>query len=228
MSSSLRTRCANLLAVFGAAVVTLLASPAARAQLVDDVDYRREGANAVLQVRFATEVQFERAAITRSNEFTQVFYRVVSNRQELSLHPTQRRVPAKPGEAGQPGLPSILLTDEEAGTGSVRQRRLVLRLDSPAEHRVRAGRGNFTIEIVFQGLGAAVAARKPATEAQERYRVTLQSSTDSGTFLQAAIPAALQDARCSRRSAWSMDRCCTKRISVPSRLAPRPRLPWRN
>ncbi len=194
MSESLRRRFAALLALVGAAVVTLLVSPSVRAQLVDDVDYRREGADAVLQVRFATEVQFERAAITRSNEFTQVFYRVVSNMQELSLRPTQRRLPAKPGEAGRPGLPSILLTDEEAGTGAIRQRRLVLRFDSPVEHRVRAGRGNQTIEIVFEGLGSAVAARKPATEPQGRYRVTLQSSTDAGAFLEAPIPAALQDA----------------------------------
>lgn len=178
-----------------AAVVCLVATaPAAHAQLIDDVDYRREGADAVLQVRFITEVQFKRAAIGRSGDFTQIFYTVLPTRQDLNRVTSERRMPARSGESGQPGLPAIVVTDEASGAVTGSERRLVVRMSSSISHRVRAGRGNRTIEIVIDGMGelAAVARQLPVSAADGRWRVTLQSGQTQGSFLSAPIPASLQ------------------------------------
>ena len=61
-----------------AALPLLFATGAAQAQIVDEVDIRREGADAVVSVRFATEVQFQRAVSTRSGDLTQIAYNLLT------------------------------------------------------------------------------------------------------------------------------------------------------
>ena len=43
-----------------------LTSAAAHAQIIDDVEFRRDGADAILQVRFVTPVVFRRALLAGS------------------------------------------------------------------------------------------------------------------------------------------------------------------
>ena len=66
---------------------------------------------------------------------------------------------------------------------------------TPAVHKVRAGRSNRAIELVFAGLGPQVppvpAADLPV-DAVGRFRVTLEASEQTGAFLSAPIPASLQ------------------------------------
>ena len=50
----------------------------AQAQTIDQFDVRREGNNAVLQLRFATEIQFQRSFSTRSGDLTLIFYSLVT------------------------------------------------------------------------------------------------------------------------------------------------------
>ncbi len=179
-----------------ATAVVCLASvaPAVHAQMIDDVEYRRDGADAVLQVRFVTEIQYQRAALARSGDFTQAFYLVLPTRQSLNRITSERRVPARDGDAGKPGLPAILITDEATSGAAGNERRLVVRLATPVAHRVRAGRGNRTIEIVIDGGGDYATATRamPAAEPEGRWRVTLQRSQAGGSFLEAPIPASLQ------------------------------------
>ena len=175
----------------------LLASPA-HAQIIDDLEYRRDGADAVLHIRFVTPVQHLRTVLARAADQTLVFYRVLPTRQALDTATAERRLaPRRPGNAADalPGLPTVVVTDEPVTSRTADERRLLVRLATPALHKVRAGRGNRSIELVFAGLGPQVqpapAAELPL-DAVGRFRVTLESSEQAGAFVSAAIPASLQ------------------------------------
>jgi tetratricopeptide (TPR) repeat protein len=176
----------------------LLLAGTAHAQLIDDVDIRREGADAVLQIRFITGVQYLRSVSTRSGDQTLVFYRVLPTRQALELVTSERRLAARAGTGGTAGLPAIIVTDEAATGRIANERRVIVRFASPVKHRVRAVRGDRGIDIVLEGAASVVvrppaAADLPAT-AVGRFRVTVEASEEAGAFLSAAIPAALQNA----------------------------------
>jgi tetratricopeptide (TPR) repeat protein len=168
--------------------VLLAMAPCVHAQLVDDVDLRREGADAVLQVRFVTPVQYRRALVPRSSDTAQVFYDVVAARTLPALAPSERRI------AGGGAMPDITLGDESAGRGDL-SRRLVLRLSRAAPLQVRAGRGDRSIEIVLTGLGTAIPASvdtgTPGMPASG-FQITLQQSDDPNLQIDTPIPAALQ------------------------------------
>ncbi|WP_284619041.1 tetratricopeptide repeat protein [Aquabacterium humicola] len=127
----------------------LFAAGAACSQVIDEVDIRREGDDAVLQVRFATEVQFQRSATTRSGDLTQVVYSLLTTTNRQLATPMQaRRLRAAAG------VPEIELTDEaDRSEPGDQLRRLVLRFGEPVQLRVRAGRGNRAIDVVLTGKG---------------------------------------------------------------------------
>jgi hypothetical protein len=180
----------------------------AHAQTIDQFDVRREGNNAVLQLRFGTEVQLQRSVSTRSGDLTLIFYSLVSTT-NAELRSTQSlRLGARQG------LPEMALFDEiERGE---RQRKIVLRTSDAARINVRAGAGNRSIEVVVVGGGAAVTAAQaapvrrapspavapetapvqatPATlpEADRRFVIVLLSSSDPNVQLPAMIPRGLQ------------------------------------
>ncbi|HJV62272.1 MAG TPA: SPOR domain-containing protein [Albitalea sp.] len=185
----------------------LLAARCAVAQTIDDVELRREGGNAVVQVRFTTEVHLVRSVTTRSNDLTLIFYDLVATtNQALPRSALGRRV----GGAG--GLPRIDLEDE-ADRGD-RSRRLAARFDVPTPVQVRAGKGNRSIELVLLGLGSAVrAAAAPPPRAQaaqaapapalarpqaatpgpRRYQIALQHSDNPNFDLARMVPRGLEN-----------------------------------
>ena len=188
------------------------------AQSIDQFDIRREGNNAVLQLRFANEVQLQRSVSTRSGDLTLVFYSLV-NTTNADLRATQT---LRLGRAQ--GLPELVIADEiERGE---RGRKLVMRTADETHVSVRAGQGNRSIEIVFTGAGPAVSALQaaplrraptpapppppPATAAaptppappvtpatlpedERRFVIVLQSSTDPNMQLTTPIPRGLQN-----------------------------------
>jgi hypothetical protein len=92
----------------------------------------------------------------------------------------------------------MIISDEEASSPAQANvsRKLVIRFGKPVRFRVRAGRGDRSIEVVLEGLGASVklmsaAARAPAPAG--RYVVTLLSSPEPGKPLPSSIPANLQN-----------------------------------
>jgi len=134
-------------------LVGLLLTDAAQAQVLDDVDWRRDGADAVLQVRFVTGVQYLRSVVTRSSDQTLVFYRVLPTRQTLTLSTAERRLDARAARVGGSGLPAVIVTDEATSGRATDERRVLVRLGTATKHRVRLGRGDRTLELVFDGLG---------------------------------------------------------------------------
>jgi hypothetical protein len=191
------------------AAATALAS-ASHAQTIDQFDVRREGNNAVLQLRFATEIQFQRSFSTRSGDQTLIFYALTTT--------TNAELRASQGmtlDAAQ-GLPRLTLADES--DRGERNRKIILRTAGNTRVEVRAGQGNRSIEIVFLGAGGGVSAaqaapsRRPAPpaavpgaaapaeitpatlpQAERRFVIVLQSSTDANAAATTAIPRGLQN-----------------------------------
>lgn len=179
--------------VFRLAVAWLLCllAPWAHAQMIDDVEISRDGANAVLQVQLVAPVQYLRSVVSRSGDLTQAYYNVLPRREPLNFIAGERR------QIGGNGLPVMTITDEPVGRNEL-SRKLVVRFSEPVKARVRSGRSNNrSIELVIEGLGDAIrpaeaVAALPAGEPGRRYVLTLQSSTDPSLRLDAPIPAALQ------------------------------------
>jgi len=168
--------------------LALVCASSAQAQLIDDVDFRREGANAVLQVRFVAPIQYRRALIAKSGDAVQVIFDVVNARDNATLVPSERRL------AGGGAMPDISVTDESPGRENV-NRKLSVRLSKPAPFRVRAGRGDRTIEVVLLGLGTAIPASVKAPAAPTRtsgFQISLQQSDSQNIQLDTPIPSALQ------------------------------------
>ncbi len=178
-----------------AAVCTVLcaASPWASAQLIDDVEVRRDGDDAVVAIRFVTPVRYTRNVAPRANDLTQVFYDVVDTRGVANLLQSgQRRL------AGGNGLTALTITDELDGQLGPGKRKLVVRFGGETRFKVRAGRTNRSIDIVLTGQGGAVrpavpTAPMPAAALGRQYVVLLTSSADPAMQLNAAVPAALQE-----------------------------------
>jgi hypothetical protein len=191
------------------AAAAALAS-ASHAQTIDQFDVRREGTNAVLQLRFATEIQFQRSFSTRSGDQTLIFYALTTT--------TNAELRASQGMTldAKQGLPRLTLSDES--DRGERNRKIILRTADSTRLEVRAGQGNRSIEIVFLGAGAAVSVAQaaptrrpsapaaapsaaepaeitPATlpQAERRFVIVLQSSTDQNAATAAAIPRGLQN-----------------------------------
>ncbi|OYU75848.1 MAG: hypothetical protein CFE45_32205, partial [Burkholderiales bacterium PBB5] len=139
------------------ALTLAISALSAQAQLIDDVEYRREGADAVLQIRLITEIRYQLAAIGRSGDLTQAFYLLLPTRQTLNLITAERRLAARGAPADGTGLPAIVVTDEASSGRAANERRVLIRLDRAVPHQVRAGRGGRTIEVVLPGMGDALA-----------------------------------------------------------------------
>ena len=171
-----------------AAISLVLLCSAARAQIVDDVDWHRDGKDAVLRISFTVPIQFRRTVVASANNLAQVFY---------DIRPTNVLPQFVPGERGLPaseGLPAITIIDESVF--GVVGRKLVIRFDPPVSFRVGAGPGNNRIDVVIPGAGAAVDARGPVPpprSANDRFMITLQSSTDPSVQMDAPVPGALQN-----------------------------------
>jgi len=191
-------------------VAAALICNAAQAQSIDQFDVRREGNNAVLQLRFANEIRFQRAFSTSSSDLTLIFYSLISTtNSELRSNQALRLGAAQ-------GLPEMNLFDEP--DRGERDRKLQVRTVEATRMTVRAGQGNRSIEVVIEGKGAAVSARQavplprtpmpaaapgtpaaraviPATlpERDRRYVIVLQSSTDPSVTFDQLLPRGLQN-----------------------------------
>ena len=195
-------RAPNLLPRLTAAAFSLLAA-AVQAQLVDDVELRRVGNDAVVQVRFVTPVQYLRTLAAGSGDLGQVYYDVLPTPDTINFVTSERRVPAGVSP------PLLVLTDEAAG-GAERSRKLVLRFTGNTPFVARAGQGNRSIEIVLRGRGAAVdsaarpggaSGRPPGAPIRDgAFAIVLQRSDSQGAAVAPSVPAVVQDYPVSVRS----------------------------
>lgn len=168
----------------------------AQAQLLEEIELRREGEHAVVQVRFVTPVQLQRTVSSSNGQSVQIYYSVLPTSERLNQITSERHI------TGLRGLPNMLLTDEDVARDTV-SRRLLLRFGEDTRYRVRAGRDRQGIEIVLEGRGAAISALTPTqaavpaslatAAATQGYAVRLQSSNEPGQPMRASVPAEFQD-----------------------------------
>ena len=162
----------------------------AQAQLIDEVDLRKDGANAIATVRFVVPIQYRRTVTSRAGDLGQIFYNVLPARETPSLAAGQRKT------IGGDGASKIVISDETVD-GTSLNRKLVIQFASPTRYSVRAGRGNKSIEIIIEGMGPVVqvpsipAIPTRAENAARPYFVTIPASADPNASI--SIPAALQD-----------------------------------
>lgn len=130
----------------------------AEAQVLDDVEARREGRNAIVTVRFAAPVQLVRTVSARDGNLAQVYYDVLATGDALNPVASERRVPLPRGGY------LVLLTDEASGTAE-RSRKLVLRFSTATAFTARPGQGNRSIELVLANQAEALSPPTPAPAA---------------------------------------------------------------
>jgi hypothetical protein len=177
---------------FVAGLPLLCLSAAANAQLIEEIDVRREGTNAIAAIRFVTPIQYRRTVTSRAGDLGQVFYSVLPARENPSLIAGQRKI------ISGDGFPQIVIIDETVDSNSL-NRKLVVRFSAPTRYSVRAGRGNKTIEIVLDGMAASVrlpsapARPTPLTNAIRPYFITIAAANDSDPSASLSIPASLQE-----------------------------------
>ncbi len=163
----------------------------AQAQLLDDIEIKSSGKDAVAVIRFSAPVQFQRSIAAKSGDLVQVFYNILPRKDSTITLVGERRI------AGGNGLPQLVVTDEAVSNDDLFKRKLLVRFSQSVGFKVRAGRAKETLEIVMEGMGAMVSSAAPvpkAKEAGKHYAVVLQSSANPGEQLKASIPAILQEA----------------------------------
>jgi tetratricopeptide (TPR) repeat protein len=134
------------------ATIAALVAPYAQAQLIEEVELRRDGRNAIASVRFVSPVQYLRSTASRNGDLVQSFYDVLPTRDVLNLAAGQQRTVHGGGT-----IPQIQIEDEAQGRAGM-SRKLIIRFAKPVKFVVRAGRGNRAIEIVLDGMGESVEA----------------------------------------------------------------------
>lgn len=163
----------------------------AQAQLLDDIEIKSSGKDAVAVIRFSAPVQFQRSIAAKSGDLVQIFYNILPRKDSTITLVGERRI------AGGNGLPQLVVTDEAVSNDDLFKRKLLVRFSQSVGFKVRAGRAKETLEIVMEGMGSLVSSAAPVPKAREsgkHYAVLLQSSTDPGEQLKASIPAILQEA----------------------------------
>jgi hypothetical protein len=174
-----------------ALVGQLCLSSLVQAQLLDDIEIKSSGKDAVAVIRFSAPVQFQRSIAAKSGDLVQVFYNMLPRKDSTITLVGERRI------AGGNGLPQLVVTDEAVSNDDLFKRKLLVRLSPAVGFKVRAGRAKETLEIVLEGMGLQAASAVPVSKAREQgkhYAVLLQSSSVPGDQLKASIPAILQEA----------------------------------
>lgn len=176
-----------------AALLALPASTFLHAEMLDEVDLRREGNNAVVQIRLSTPVSLLRTTASRTKDLTQAYYQLRLTDIDPGFVSGERRI------VKVDGLPVITVSDEPVRTDKLddNNRRLVISFSQASNFKVRAGKGDRSIEVVLEGMGAAV---KPLTsKAQgeripsQRYVIALARSADPKLEIESPIPQSLQN-----------------------------------
>jgi hypothetical protein len=171
-------------------IVVAVISPVAIAQLIDEVELQRNGADAIVSIKLITGIQYQRSSTARAGDLGQAYYTVLPNREKVNLIGSQRSIP------GAGAIPDIIVTDVSEDRRNI-SRKLIVRLSRAVPFSIRPGKGNQTIEVVLPGLGdsvrlAAVESPSAAMAPPQDFIVTLQSSSEPGLRLEASVPAGLQ------------------------------------
>jgi hypothetical protein len=163
------------------------------AEMLDEIELRREGNNAIVQIRLSTPVSLLRATSSRTKDLTQAYYQLRLTDVDPGFVAGERRI------VRVEGLPVITISDEPVRTDKLddSNRRLVISFSQASNFKVRAGKGNRSIEVVLDGLGHAVKPSAAKTQDErgptQRYVIALARSSDPKLSIDTPIPQSLQN-----------------------------------
>lgn len=176
-----------------ATALALSASSLLHAEMLDEVDVRREGNNAIVQIRLSSPASLLRTTASRTRDLTQAYYQLRLTDTDPGFVAGERRI------VRVDGLPVMTISDEPVRTDKLddSSRRLVISFSQASNFKVRAGKGDRSIEVVLEGLGqvvkqASVKTQEERTPAQ-RYVIALARSLDPKLEIEAPIPQSLQN-----------------------------------
>ena len=93
----------------------------AQAQLLDDIEIKSSGKDAVAVIRFSAPVQFQRSIAAKSGDLVQIFYNILPSKDSTITQVGERRI------AGGNGLPQLVVTDEAVSNDDLFKRKLLVR-----------------------------------------------------------------------------------------------------
>jgi tetratricopeptide (TPR) repeat protein len=192
LRSSARTRswlAAGLLTIF----FGLGFAGTAHAQAIDEVRLVSDGPDAVLQIRFNVRVQYQRHAPLDASDLIEIYFQLLGGDEALT-RPIEESMAVK---AQDPAPGARVIYPVQTG---LPVKKVVVRLDRKLTFRVRAGKSNQLLEVIFPGMapkgspGAAAAQTiAPPVVEHDRYAISLQTVPMSEQGSVRAIPARLQD-----------------------------------
>ncbi|MEZ5650754.1 MAG: tetratricopeptide repeat protein [Burkholderiaceae bacterium] len=170
------------------------------AQSLDGIDVLRDRGDALLVLRFASDIQLLRSDQTASRDRVRIVYRLVGQPVNgADGNRTTRRL------GPRNGLPHMAI--EDRGTPGADTREIVLAARAPLDIDVRAGRDRQSIVLRLKGLGASVRPSQAAVTgaigetgddgADTRFEIVLTVTTTGDQA--PVIPGSLQGIRISRR-----------------------------
>ena len=128
---------------------------AAHAQILDEVNVKRQGGNAVVDIRFAVQIQYLRSAMNTRRDRLQVFFRVTAGEDggSRTIQEFRRSPPTD--------LVQRFTLNYPFQPDSV-TRRLDIQFEKPVTVRVRPGPDNRSIRLEMAALTPVPAPAKPA------------------------------------------------------------------
>lgn len=145
----------SLRAALLACVLMLIGMASAFAEILDELDVRAEGNDAVVGIRFAVRVQYLSHAPLDAADLVDISFALVSSNAQQTAIEEYRRL------RGRGALPDVTVTYPVQLT--VPTKRLKVHFSRRVKFRVRPGRDdNRTIEIVIVGAGQDVVTAPPA------------------------------------------------------------------
>lgn len=179
-----------------AALPCLLGLAHAHAEIMEDIDVRREGANAVVAIHLNVPISLVRTTTSRGQDLTQAYFRV-----KPQLNAPAAYVPGERRVVEARGLPKLVIEDEpvKAAVPNDSNRRLVIAFGQAARFKVRAGRGERALEVVLEGLGASLVgdqhfarAIPAAINPGQNFVIALLRANTPNLHMDLPVPQALQ------------------------------------
>lgn len=171
-----------------AAACLMLAAPAVRAQLLEDISVAAEGAHAAVTIRMNGQIQYLRHHPLKEGRLVQIEFQLLTPDTRLSSAVEEfLKLPASEL------APQV--TVEYPPQSAALVKRLTVRFGSAVSYRILPGNGNRALRILIplpdkQGAPAERGGERAATK---RYAIALESAADENLRQSRPIPSQLQD-----------------------------------
>jgi len=176
-------------AAVAAVVFALLCASSALAEILDDVQVRPEGADAVIRINTAVRLQFINYSPITPSDLFEIFFVIIADQGQQTNIEEARRIP------GAGDFPTVTITLPLEPVGAQR-RRFRVRFSRPVSFRARPGPNNRSVEIVIAGVGKDVSRVRPgaavAATPEPRYSITLETFPTADLRRRAVIPSEFQ------------------------------------